>query len=33
MPEGVVVGIAYAITYGLLVWYVGRLLLRLRRRN
>ncbi|CAN5645992.1 hypothetical protein BH18ACT6_BH18ACT6_01070 [soil metagenome] len=33
MSEGVVVGIAYAITYGLLVWYVGRLLLRLRRRN
>lgn len=33
MPETAVVGIAYALTYGLLVWYVGRLMLRLRRRG
>lgn len=33
MPEAGVVGIAYVITYGLLSWYLGRLVLRLRRNS
>ena len=33
MPEAAVVGIAYALTYGLLIWYLGRLVFRLRRRG
>jgi hypothetical protein len=31
MSEGAVVGLAYAVTYGLVVWYSARLYLRYRR--
>ncbi|CAN5302232.1 hypothetical protein BH18ACT5_BH18ACT5_00170 [soil metagenome] len=33
MSETAVVGIAYGVTYGLLLWYSIRLLLRLRRHG
>lgn len=31
MPEAAVVGLAYVVTYGLILWYAGRLFWRLRR--
>jgi hypothetical protein len=31
MPESAVVGLAYVVTYGLVLWYAGRLYRRARR--
>ena len=31
MPESAVVGLSYAVTYGLILWYGARLYRRMRR--